>query len=396
MLMKKYDFDTVISRKGTGSLKWKEMEPYNCPEDVIPFSVADMEFKNMPEIVGGLKAFLDTNILGYSNPTDEYKDAVCGWLKRRHNWIISPEWILDTPGIINAFFTAVNAFTEPGDGVLLTTPVYYPMYMAVERNGRNIVSSPLINDNGVYHIDFEDFQAKAKDPKTKLFILCSPHNPSSRVWTREELERLGRICIDNGVVICSDEIHNDLIMPGYEHTVFGSISEEFARHSLVCTAPSKTFNLAGLQTSNIIIPDKELRERFLAEILKHEGNPKCNILGLEGCRLAYTNGDKRLEQALAIINTNRKMVVDFLGEEFPAVKVTPLEGTYLLWMDFRPLGIEAKELARILREEAHLFFDDGFIFGEQGTGFERWNLACPTSYIAPALERLKVALEKHI
>lgn len=394
--MRAYDFETVIPRRDSGSMKWREMEPYHCPDDIIPFSVADMELKNMPEVVEGLKTFLDNSVMGYSNPTDAYKDAVAGWMKRRHNWEIQPQWIVDTPGVINAFFAAVNAFTQPGDGVLLTTPVYYPMYMAAERNGRQVVSSPLRNDDGVYHIDFEDFEAKAKDPNTKLFLLCSPHNPSGRVWTREELERMGRICLDNGVLVCSDEIHNDLVLPGHTHTVFASISEEFAQNCLVCTAPSKTFNLAGLQTSNIIIPNQELQDRFMEELKRHDGNPKCNILGLEACRLAYTHGDQWLDQLLALIDTNRQLVVDFLAKEFPMVKVTPLEGTYLLWMDFRALNIEAKELARILREDGYLFFDDGFIFGDAGAGFERWNLACPTAYITPALERLKKALHKYL
>lgn len=396
MNIKKYDFETVIHRHGTGSQKWAELASYHCPPDIIPFSVADMELRNMPEVVEGLKAFLDTSVLGYSNPSAHYKASVCDWMSRRHSWNIQSEWLVETPGVISAFFTAVHAFTQPGDGILLLTPVYYPMYMAAQRNGRDVIASPLRNDDGIYHIDFADFEAKARDPKTKLFILCSPHNPSSRVWSGEELERLGRICLDNDVLIFSDEIHSDLIMPGYHHTAFGSISDEFAQNSIVAIAPSKTFNLAGLQTANSIIPNKLLREAFITELQKHEGNPKCNILGQEACRLAYTYGDEWLRQVLEVIDTNRKLIVDFLGARFPAVKVTPLEGTYLLWIDFRALGIEPRELARILRKEAYLFFDDGFIFGEAGAGFERWNLACPTSYILPALERLETVLKKHI
>jgi len=395
--MNTYDFETVIRRHGVGSGKWNEMSSFpEVPKDVIPFSVADMEFTTMPEVKEGLKEFIDTHVLGYANPTSEYKAAVQNWMQRHHDWTIQPDWILDAPGVINAFFTAVKAFSAPGEGVLLMTPVYYPMYMAIERNGRKQVSSPLINEGGRYRIDFEDFEAKAKASDTKLLLLCSPHNPSGRVWTKEELTRIGRICMDNNVLVCSDEIHNDLIMPGFRHTVFASLSDEFAQHSIVCTAPSKTFILAGLQTSNIIIPNPDLRKRFLTEVLKSEGNPKCNILGLEACRLAYTHGDAWLKQLLAIINKNRQIIVDFFEREFPAVQVTPLEGTYLLWIDFRPLGIDAHELARILREEAFLFFDDGFIFGDEGSGFERWNLACPTSYITAALERLKSTLNNHI
>lgn len=394
--MRQYDFDTVIPRTGTGSQKWKEMEPYHCPEDVIPFSVADMELMTLPEVREGLKHFIDHQLLGYSNPDDAFKEAVCSWTERRYGWKIQPEWLEGTPGVINAFFTAVHAFTQPGDNVLLLTPVYYPMYMAATRNDRGIASAPLVNNDGVYTIDFDALEEKAQDPKTTLMILCSPHNPSGRVWTREELERIGQICLDNDVLVFSDEIHCDLIMPGYHHTSFASIREEFAQHAMVAISPSKSFNLAGLQTANIIIPNPELRRQFHTELCRHEGNPKCNILGLEACRLAYTHGDAWLEQVIRVIDTNRALVTDYLRREFPAVKVTPLEGTYLLWMDFRGLGIEPHALAEILRKEAYLFFDDGFIFGDAGAGFERWNLACPTRYIGPALERLGNALRKHL
>lgn len=393
----KYDFETVLDRHGMGSMKWDELNLIpNLPPDIIPFSVADMEFVNMPEVVDGLKSFLDRCPLGYGNPTAEYRLAVQKWMSRRHGWAINPEWICDVPGVISAFFTAVRAFTQPGDGVLLMTPVYYPMYAAISRNGRKLVSSALIYQNGRYEIDFEDFAAKAADPSTKLLILCSPHNPGSRVWTKEELMRIGQICLENNVLICSDEIHNDLILPGYQHTVFASLSDDFAQNSLICTAPSKTFNLAGLQTANIIIPNQVVRTRFWEEVCRHEGNPKCNLLGLEACRLAYEFGDTWLDQLLAVIDRNHRLIADFMAREFPQVVLTPLEGTYLLWMDFRPLRIEAGALSRILREEGHLFFDDGRVFGSAGSGFERWNLACPTSYILPALERLKSALSNHL
>ncbi len=394
--MKQYDFETVIKRHGVGSGKWDEMAKYSVGDDVIPFSVADMELKNAPEIIEGLKAFLDNTILGYAQPTDAYKNAVKGWMQRRHNWEIDTKWIKDAPGVINAFFTAVKAFTKEGEGVMLMTPVYYPMYFAINRNNRVLVDSKLVINGDHYEIDFNDFEKKAKDPNTKLLILCSPHNPTGRVWTKEELTKIGRICIDNNVLVVSDEIHNDIIMPGYSHTVFASICEEFAQNSITCTAPSKTFNLAGLQTSNIIIPNEKIRERYFQEVCTTEGNPKCNILGLEGCRLAYENCEEWLNQTLALIETNRKTVVEFLAKEFPQIKVFKLEGTYLLWMDFRSIKIEAKELARMLKEEANLFFDEGFVFGEQGTGFERWNLACPTKYINEGLERLKTTLNKHL
>lgn len=393
-----YNFTSVNPRHGTGSAKWNEIRDTlpGFEGDIIPFSVADMEFETAPEIRTALKDYIDRYILGYANATDEVKASVCRWMERRHGWTIQPEWILSAHGVIDAFFTAVRAYTKPGEGVMLMTPVYYPMYHAVKSNDRVLVDCPLVNREGRYEIDWEDFTRKAADPNTKLLILCSPHNPSGRVWTREELERLGRICLDNGVLVCSDEIHFDLVMPGHKHIVYATLGEEFARNCLVLTAPSKTFNLAGLQTSNVIIPDPELRETFHREELRSCTNPKCNVLGYEANRVAYDQCEGWLEQVLSIIDENRRLVEQFMAKEFPAVRITPLEGTYLLWMDFNPLGIDYLELARILREEAQLFFDDGHIFGEQGRGFERWNLACPTRYITEGLDRMKAALDRHL
>lgn len=395
--MSKYDFETVIVRKNTGSGKWDEIENTlgYTPQGIIPFSVADMEFVTQPEIREGLKQFLDNSVLGYAQPTEAYKNAVKNWMKKRHNWEIETEWIQDVHGIISAFFTAVKAFTKTGEGVMLMTPVYYPMYAAIERNQRVLVENKLIRDGDTYRIDFADFETKAKDANTKLLILCSPHNPSARVWTPEELRRIGDICIDNDVLIVSDEIHFDLISPGHHHTVFASISDEFAQHSLICTAPSKTFNLAGLQTANIIIKNKELREKFFIEMQKDDGNPKCNILGLEGCRLAYEYCEEWLKEVLKVIDTNRRIITEYLAKEFPSVQVMKMEGTYLLWIDFNGLGIECHKLAKILKEEALLFLDDGHIFGSAGEGFERWNLACPTEYVVNALERMKTTLKKY-
>ncbi|KOA20829.1 cystathionine beta-lyase PatB [Clostridium homopropionicum DSM 5847] len=390
----KYNFSSVTPRYFVGSKKWNEIHEFlpGFAGDIVPFSVADMEFENAPEIREGLKAYIDKYILGYADPTKEFKDAVCSWMERRHNWHVKPEWILSSTGVIKAFYTAIRAFTKPGEGVMLMTPIYYPMYTAIEKNNRKLVKTSLVNLDGRYEVDWMDFEEKAKEPNTKLLILCSPHNPCGRVWTREELQRIGRICIDNGVIICSDEIHFDIVMPGYQHTVFASISEEFAQHSIICTAPSKTFNLAGMQTSNIIIPNKELREEFRNVELTECINPKCNILGYEANRIAYEECENWLEECLTVINKNRLMVEAFMEKEFPAVKITPLEGTYLLWMDFNALGIDYRDLAKLLREEAQLFFDDGYIFGDEGKGFERWNLACPTRYIEEGLERMKIAL----
>ncbi|MCD8098686.1 MAG: pyridoxal phosphate-dependent aminotransferase [Lachnospiraceae bacterium] len=391
-----YNFTTIQPRYTTGSAKWNEIRKVlpGFEGDIVPFSVADMEFENAPEIREGLKKYIDTYVLGYGDLTDAYYEAICGWMKRRHNWDIKREWIARTPGVIKAFFTAVKAYTEPGEGVMLLTPSYYPMYAAISENHRKRVSCSLVNKDGRYEVGWEDFEAKAKLPDTKLFILCSPHNPSSRVWTQEELLRMGRICIDNDVVICSDEIHFDIVMPGYHHQVFATLSEEFAQHSVICTAPSKTFNLAGMQNSNIIIPNKELFDKFYGLLCTEMTNPKCNLLGYEANRLAYTECDEWLAQCLDVINTNRQIVEDFMAKEFPTVRITPMEGTYLLWMDFNSLGIPYKELGDRMRKEALCFFDDGYLFGDEGIGFERWNLACPTRYVEEALERIKKTFKK--
>lgn len=387
----KYDFETVKKRYGTGSFKWDEMKKYGVKEseDIIPFSVAEMEFVTAPEIVEALKKELDESIMGYAAPTENYLETVCEWMRTRHEWNAKPEWILPSHGIVDAFFTAVRTFSKEGEGVILNTPVYYPMYLAIEKQGRKLIDNPLKKSGSRYEIDFDDLERKAADPNTKLLILCSPHNPCGRVWTREELSKIGDICLKNNVLVISDEIHFDLVMPGHKHTVFASISEEFANNCVVCTAPSKTFNIAGLQTSNIFIPNPELREKFLNSLTLSNPSPKCNILGYCASEAAYKNCAAWLDEALSVIDANRKLICGFVARELPSIKVYDLEGTYLLWLDFNGLGLNYKELEKINHGEAKLFFDEGYIFGKGGEGFERWNIACPTRYIQEALERLK-------
>lgn len=394
----KYNFETIGKRYHTGSKKWNELldNGVRKDEDIIPFSVADMEFETAPEIVSALKNELDHFVLGYANPTEEYLDAVCRWMKERHGWDAKPEWILPAAGVIDAFFEAVKVFTKEGEGVMLMTPVYYPMYHAVNFNHRKLVDCPLVNKGDHYEIDFEDFERKAADENTKMLILCSPHNPCGRVWTREELMQIGEICLKNHVLVVSDEIHFDLVMPGYKHIVFPSLSQEIANNCVLCTAPSKTFNLAGLQTSNIFIPNPELRAQYFEALKRTNPNPKCNLLGYRACEAAYRHCAPWLGQAIQVIDANRKLVEGFLAKEFPQIKVTRLEATYLLWMDWRGLGLPSKELERINHQEAKLFFDEGYVFGAQGDGFERWNLACPTRYVQEALDRMKAAYGKYV
>jgi cystathionine beta-lyase len=313
-------------------------------------------------------------------------------MKRRHGWEIRDEWIIESRGVVEGFDTSVRAFTEEDDGVLVMTPVYYPMYWAIERNHRRVVETRLVPRGNRYEIDWADLEEKAG--KAKVLLFCSPHNPVGRVWTREELERIGRICIDRGMVIISDEIHHDLVMPGYSHTVFAAISEEFAQNSVIHTAPSKTFNLAGMQISNTIIPNPDLRRKYRTRGFPGCLSPQCGILGYEACRLAYDYGEPWLEEVIPVIRHNGALIRERIERDFPEIRVFDLEGTYLLWLDFNALGLDYRELERRMQQEGELFFDEGYIFGEGGRGFERWNLACPSRFIEQGLDRLERVLKR--
>jgi len=391
----KYDFETLVDRSQMGSSKWEQMKGWNpdVSAGVVPFSVADMELKNPPEVVEGLKAFLDTAILGYTVPTSRYLASVCGWMERRHGWNVKPEWILGSAGVVSAFFSAIKAVSAPGDGIIVQTPVYYPFFNAILRTHRTLVRNPLVLEGDRYTIDFDDLERKAQDPRNKVLLFCSPHNPVGRVWTPEELAKVGEICLRNKVLIISDEIHFDLIMPGQSHTVFAKVSEELADNMIVCTAPSKTFNLAGMQTSSIFIPNPEIRAAYQTEV-ESVGFFSLGILGYKACEIAYTHCEPWLEQLLKLIHDNHLAVKKFAGENLPAIKVFPMEGTYLQWMDFRGLGMNQDELEQFLHKEAELFFDEGHVFGEEGSGFERMNLACPTKAVTDGLERLADAIRR--
>lgn len=394
----KYDFESRMYRYGCASTKWNEVEQWlgKRGEGIVPFSVADMEFHTAPEIVAGLKNWLDSSVLGYANASEELKETVCDWMRKRRKWDAKPEWMLPSHGVVDAFFSTVRCYTKEGEGVMLLTPVYYPMYRAISYNNRVLVDCPLVKKKDRYEINFDDFEKKARDPNTKLFILCSPHNPCSRLWTKEELKRMGEICNENHVLVVSDEIHHDLIMPGNEHHVYASVSKELEQNCLVLTAPSKTFNLAGLQTSNVFIPNEDLREQMMVHMRQICVNPKCNILGYKACEIAYRECGEWLDQCIAVIEKNRNTVVTFLREHFPQIQVYDLQATYLLWMDWNALGLHYQEMERINRKEAGLFFDEGYVFGTQGEGFERWNLACPTSVIEEALIRMKIVYDTYV
>lgn len=388
----KYDFETIPNRKNVGSEKWEKMydKVPNLPEGIIPFSVADMELKNAPEISQGVSEYMRNTVMGYTIPTDRYWRAVADWMYRRHGWKVKTEWIIDYPGVVTALFQTVRLLTDPGDGVILLTPVYYPFYNAVKRNGRRIRECPLKLQGLKYQIDFDLLEALAKKPENKLLLLCNPHNPVGRVWTLEELTQLGRICIENNVFVVSDEIHGDLILPGHHHTTFGQISEEFAQHSITCTSPSKTFNLAGLLTSNVIVANRDIKER-LHTFRDDQATYFCGMAGYKACEIAYIQCEPWLEELLLLLDQNKQILQNFMKVHFPEISVFELEGTYLQWMDFRGLGLEYHQLEAFLQEKAWLFFDEGSLFGKAGEGFERMNIACPTRALREALERLDTA-----
>jgi cystathionine beta-lyase len=389
----KYDFDTIINRKNTGSFKWDaiELECGPSTEDIIALSVADMEFKVAPEIVSALHKKVDAAVFGYTGPTSSYYEAVIGWMKKRHNWEIKKEWISLSPGVVPAFYTAIRAFTHPGDKVIIQQPVYYPFVNAIIRNGCEVVNNPLIFKDGHYTMDYADLEEKAKDPRVKAIILCSPHNPACRVWREDELVKLGEICIKNGVLIISDEIHFDFVYKPHKHTVFASINDDFKENCLVLTAPSKSFNLAGLQCSNIIIPNPKLKQRFDIAVLNISAD-FLNYFSFSACEAAYNDGEEWFDQLLGYLEGNIRYVKDYVAEKLPQISVVDTEGTYLVWIDCRSLGLNNTELEKLMKEKARLFLDEGYIFGADGSGFERINVACPRAILEKAMNNFEIAI----
>ncbi|MDD6565375.1 MAG: pyridoxal phosphate-dependent aminotransferase, partial [Parafannyhessea umbonata] len=389
-----YDFQTLPQRRGTGSAKWELMyrEQPDLGPDVVPLSVADMEFENPPEVKQALREWLDGAVMGYTDPTDEFFSACLGWQERRHGWTPEREWVVTSPGVVPAIFNAVRTLTSPGDGVIVQPPVYYPFFMAVETSGRRIVRNPLAVDRtgGTprYRMDFDDLERKASNPANTMLVLCSPHNPVGRVWTRRELERVLDICARHDVTIVADEIHDDLIMPGHEHTAFMSVADvgEYD-HVLVATAPSKTFNIAGCQASAIFIPNDDVRDRF-RKGLDLVPASELNCFAYPATIAAYTKCDDWLEELIQVVSANFDFLRGFMGTYLPELVVYPMEGTYLAWVDFNAWGLSTKELQSFMEKDALLFLDEGYVFGEEGAGFERFNLACPRDVLEESLERL--------
>ncbi len=333
-----------------------------------------------------LKKRAEHGIYGYSFEDDAYFEAVKGWMKHRQDWDVKRSWLVTTPGVVFAVSIAVRAFTKEGDAVIIQQPVYYPFANLIEDNGRKMIHSDLILTDEGYRMDFEDFEKKIVDNNVKMFILCSPHNPVGRVWTRKELERIGDICLKHGVIVVSDEIHSDFVFKG-KHTVFSSIKKEFEDNCIICTAPSKTFNLAGLCNSNIFIPNSELKKKFKYEMDKLGISD--GITGLESCQAAYAHGEEWYKAVHDYIRRNIEFVKEFVKTKLPNIKMIETEGTYLVWLDFRGYGLTNDEIENKMRNEAKLWLDGGAMFGKAGEGFQRINVACPKSTLEEALKRIE-------
>ncbi len=388
----KYDFTTKIDRSNTGAYKYDMMPEPLKGSGIVPMTVADMEFSAPPAVNAAVAKAAYHGCYGYTGPQGEYLEAVKRWQKTRHGWDIEDDWYVVTNGIVQALGIAVRAFTAPGDGVLIMTPVYHPFYGAVNDNGRKLFTSPLIENNGRYEIDFGDIERKASDPEVKLMILCSPHNPIGRVWTYDELKRISDICLKNGVLVVSDEIHNDLIMPGSTHTVFAAVPGA-KDNCVVCTAISKTFNLAGLSCSNIFVPNPELKEKF-AKQAHTDGCGCVPYIARFATIAAYNEGGEWLDELLTVVNSNFELLYRFIEERLPMFRVTRAEGTYLAWIDMRSLGLGHEELNRFMIDKAMISDNDGEMFGSAGDGFRRWNLALPQKELEGALERLEKAVKE--
>lgn len=387
------DFDTVPNRRGTNCFKYDFAREMGMPEDVLPLWVADMDFPTAPAVLERLHALAEHGIFGYTGVKDAYFSAVHNWYAQRFGWETQRSWLVTTPGVVFAIAIAIRAFTQKGDAILIQQPVYYPFANKVTENDRQLVVNPLVLKNGRYEMDFADMERKIVDYHVKMLLLCSPHNPVGRVWTKEELLRVGEICQKHGVLVVSDEIHADFTYAGHTHRVFASVKSEFADFTITCTAPSKTFNLAGLQNSNIFIPNRQLRHAYKKE-LSACGCGGTNCMGMAACQAAYEAGADWLEQLKQYLAGNLAYIRQFLREKLPEIALIEPEGTYLVWLDLRKLGLTEQQQRQLIVQDAKLWLDTGTLFGQGGEGFERINIACPRTTIEQAMQRLEHAVYK--
>jgi len=386
----KYDFDTIVDRLNTNSMKWDFVEEVFGEKDILPLWVADMDFRTSDAIINAIVRVAQHGIFGYSKMGESYYQAVIQWMKRRHGWDIEKEWIVFSPGVVPALNLLIRSFTQPRDKVIIQSPAYYPFFHAVKNNGCQVLDNPLLLENDQYIMDLPDLQSKI-DNNTKLILLCSPHNPVGRVWDKEELIQLGRVCIDNNIIIIADEIHCDIVYRGRKHVPFASIPGKFADNSIVCTGASKTFNLPGLQTSNIIIRNPKLRH-CLQKTMLSCGLHLPNTFGIAATEAAYRYGEPWLEQLIDYLQENITFLTSYINERIPTIKVIQPQGTYLVWLDCKNIGVSPANVYEFLVKQAKVGIEEGTPFGCKEKGFIRMNIACPRSTLSEALYRIEEAV----
>lgn len=389
---RQYDFDIIIDRANTSCEKWDGLKDKFGSSDLHSMWVADMDFKAPPEVIQVLKERVEHGIFGYTGRFEGYHRSVVDWVRRRHGWEIREEWLSYSPGVVPALSMALLAFTQPGDGVIVQPPVYYPFFSVIDGRGRRIIENPLKLENGRFSMDLNDLEEKI-DPSVKVLFLCNPHNPVGRVWTQEELEKLARICVDNDLLIVSDEIHSDIIYKGAKHIPLASLSEELANRTITCISPSKTFNIAGLSTSVVIIPNRKIRENY-NRILGFLHIDSGNVFGTLALEAAYNMGEPWLEELLIYLEENIDYMEDFLAKRIPSIRLIRPEGTYIPLLDCRDLKMTAPELQEFLVKEARIALDGGDWFGTGGEGFARINIATPRKLLQEGLERIEKAVSK--
>lgn len=387
------NFNKINNRKNTNSIKWDGHEKMNVPQDCLPMWVADMDFQTVPQVIEALTSLAQRGIYGYEFESDEYFQSVIGWMQRRHQWNIKKEWISTTPGVVSAIHACLMAFTQPGDAVMIQKPVYHPFSNSINRLNRKLINNALVEKDGHYGIDFDDFEKQITQNHVKMFILCSPHNPVGRVWTEEELIRMAELCIRHQVLIVSDEIHMDFVFKPHRHHVLAGLKDHYQEHVITLTASSKTFNLAGLKLSNTIISNPALKRKYDAvydDLSVHAGH----TFGLVATQAAYDHGDRYVDEMVEYLHDNLQMIDAFFKEHCPKIKIIQPQGLYLIWVDFRGLGLKQRDLKEFLLKKAKLWLNDGVVFGKEGEGFQRINIAAPKTTIEKALNQLLSALKE--
>ena len=401
----KTNFNKITDRAGTDAAKWETIQSdadahthvrtgrFFGPDAAIPMWIADMDFTAPKPVIDALTARVKHGIYGYTERSATYGRAVANWMKTRHGWEMQPEWIVTVPGVVPALAMLTRTFLNPGEKAIIQTPVYFPFRMVLELNEIEVVENPLIYADGRYCMDFDDLAAKARDPQTKMLILCSPHNPVGRVWTRDELTRLAEICRANDVLVLSDEIHGDLTFAGHPFVSFGTLGDDLTQNAVICTAASKTFNLAGLANSNIVIPNANLREKFENYLLKN-ALMGANFFGRLATETAYNHGADWLNQLLVYLDGTLDFMESYFAKHIPQVRMIRPEGTYLVWLDCRALGLDAQSLHRFFLDRAGVYLEQGAIFGTEGEGFVRMNIATPRKLVKEALRRMSEAVDE--